>query len=107
MATPDRALSMLGMATRAGAAVPGTDRVREAARGGSLRFAIIARDASSNSRGKLLPLFDALGVQYVVRFDRDELGAAVGRAPLSAVGVVDAALAKRVQALLSDGGAQE
>jgi ribosomal protein L7Ae-like RNA K-turn-binding protein len=106
MAAPERSLSMLGMATRAGAVVPGTERVREAARGGSLRFAIIAADASANSRGKLLPLLDARSIGYVVKFGRVELGAAVGRAPLSAVGVVDAALADRLQALLRDGAGQ-
>jgi ribosomal protein L7Ae-like RNA K-turn-binding protein len=103
MAAPDRSLSMLGMATRAGAAVPGTERVREAARSGTLRLAIIADDASDNSRGKLLPLLEARDVPYVIRFDRAVLGAAVGRSPLSAVGVLDKAMADRLQALLRDG----
>jgi ribosomal protein L7Ae-like RNA K-turn-binding protein len=102
MPAPDRTLALLGMATRAGSLVPGTDRVREAARGGSLRLVILAGDASDNSRGKLLPLLDATGVPYVIRFDRNELGAATGRPPLSAVGVVDSALADRLQQLLRD-----
>jgi ribosomal protein L7Ae-like RNA K-turn-binding protein len=103
MPGPDRALALLGMATRAGAVVPGTERVREAARSGSLRFAVIAADASGNSRGKLLPLLDARGIPYVIRFERAELGMATGRAPLGAVGVTDGALADRLQALLRDG----
>jgi ribosomal protein L7Ae-like RNA K-turn-binding protein len=106
MAATDRALSMLGMATRAGAVITGTDRVREAARGGSLRLAILAHDASANSSGKLLPLLEARSMAYVVRFDRKELGAAVGRAPLSAVGIVDAKLADRLQVLLRDSAGQ-
>lgn len=92
---------MLGMATRAGAVVPGTERVRLAARSGELRFALVAADASENSREKLLPLLAATGIPHVIRYDRAELGAAVGRAPLSAVGVLDAALADRLQALLA------
>jgi ribosomal protein L7Ae-like RNA K-turn-binding protein len=96
----DRALSMLGMATRAGAVVPGTDRVREAARAGTLRLAVMAADASENSRGKLLPLLEARGLSHVIRYERSELGAAVGRGPLSAVGVTDGALAARLLALL-------
>jgi ribosomal protein L7Ae-like RNA K-turn-binding protein len=44
------------MATRAGAVMPGTERVREAARGGHAPLAVMASDASDNSRGKLLPL---------------------------------------------------
>ncbi|CAN5837748.1 ribosomal L7Ae/L30e/S12e/Gadd45 family protein [soil metagenome] len=103
MPAPDRTLSLLGMATRAGAVVPGTERVREAARNGTLRFALIAVDTSGNSRGKLLPLLEARGIPHVIRFDRAELGAAIGRAPVGAVGVLDAALAKRLRALLRDG----
>jgi ribosomal protein L7Ae-like RNA K-turn-binding protein len=101
MAAADRALALLGMATRAGAVVPGTDRVRVAARNGALHLVFLATDASDNSRAKLQPLLDATGIPYVTRFDRVELGAATGRGPLSAVGVGDAALAKRLQTLIA------
>ncbi|MEX1182959.1 MAG: ribosomal L7Ae/L30e/S12e/Gadd45 family protein [Gemmatimonadota bacterium] len=102
MPAPDRTLGLLGMAARAGAIVPGTERVREAARGGGLSLVILATDASGNSREKLLPLLVARGVSHVIRYDRSQLGAAVGRAQLSAVGVVDRALADRLQVLLRD-----
>lgn len=100
-------LSLLGMATRAGAVVTGTDRVREAARAGTLQLALLASDASDNSRGKLLPLLTVRGISHVIRYERNELGAAIGRGPLSAVGVVDAALAGRLLTLLDENrGAQ-
>lgn len=102
MPAPDRVLGLLGMAMRAGAVVPGTERVRDAARSGTLQLAVIAADASGNSRGKLLPLLTARGVSHVIRFNRNELGAAVGRAPLSAVGVLDPALARRLQTVLAE-----
>jgi ribosomal protein L7Ae-like RNA K-turn-binding protein len=91
---------MLGMATRAGVVVPGTERVREAARAGTLQLALVAEDASENSRGKLMPLLEARGIPHVVRFTRAELGAATGRGPLSAAGVLERALAARLQQLL-------
>ena len=71
MPAPDRVLGLLGMAMRAGAVVPGTERVREAARSGTLQLAVIAADASGNSRGKLLPLLTARGVSHVIRFNRN------------------------------------
>src|SRR5690606_39776170 len=101
---PDRSLGLLGMATRAGAVVPGTDRVREAARAGTLRLAVLASDASGNSRGKLLPLLAARGISHVIRFDRNQLGAAVGRGPVSAVGVLDGTFAERLLELLGAAG---
>ena len=91
---------MLGMATRAGTVIPGTGRVRDAARAGTLRLAIVASDASENSRAKLLPLLAARGISHVIRYQRDELGAAIGRGPVSAAGVLDEALASRLVALL-------
>jgi ribosomal protein L7Ae-like RNA K-turn-binding protein len=100
MPAPDPALGLLGMATRAGVVVPGTGRVREAARAGTLRLAVLATDASDNSRGKLLPLLAGRGISHVIQYDRVALGAAVGRGPLSAVGVLDAGLADRLQTLL-------
>jgi ribosomal protein L7Ae-like RNA K-turn-binding protein len=100
-----RALSLLGLAARAGAVAAGTERVREAARAGRLRYVILAADAAGNARSKLLPLLAARGVPVVEAFDRADLGAAVGRSSLSAVGLTDASFAARVRGLLEPGHA--
>src|SRR5512138_3661084 len=94
---PDAVLRLLGLAARAGAIVPGTDRVREAARGGRLHLVLVAADASANAMDKLIPVLEARGVPHAVIADRVQLGAAVGRAPLSAVGVLDASFAERLR----------
>src|SRR5688500_1608068 len=106
MPAADRVLGLLGMAARAGAVISGTDRVREAARGEGVRLVLLARDASANSREKLVPLLTARGISHVIRYDRNELGAAIGRGRLSAVGVMDRALADRLQVLLRDSAPQ-
>jgi ribosomal protein L7Ae-like RNA K-turn-binding protein len=93
---------MLGLAARAGAVVPGTDRVRVAARSGSLHFVLVASDLSDNSRDKLLPLLEARQIPYAIVSDRDALGGAVGRAPLSALGIMERKLALRVRELLEE-----
>lgn len=90
-------LRMLGLAARAGAIVPGVDRVREAARGGQLEFVVVAADASDNSRDKVLPLLESRQIRHAVMFDRDTLGAAIGKAPMSALGITDRKLASRVE----------
>jgi ribosomal protein L7Ae-like RNA K-turn-binding protein len=104
MSEADPVLRLLGLAARAGAVIPGTQRVRDAAVGGELRFAIVAADASENSRAKLLPVLESRRIGHAVAFDRDRLGAAVGRAPLSAVGVTSASFAGQVQDLLGQEG---
>jgi ribosomal protein L7Ae-like RNA K-turn-binding protein len=100
MTGPDRVLGLMGLAARAGGIVSGVERVREAARQGRLRYVVLARDASANSREKLFPLLLATRVPMADRFDRAELGDAVGRGPVSAVGVTDATFAARIRALI-------
>lgn len=104
MSEAERALNLLGLAARAGSVLPGTERVREAARHGKLVFAILAADASDNSRGKLVPLLEARRIPFLIEFERVRLGAAIGKAPLSAIGVVDPVLARRLRELLADPG---
>jgi ribosomal protein L7Ae-like RNA K-turn-binding protein len=103
----EQALRLLGLAARAGGVVPGTDRVRIAARRDELEFVVIADDASENAREKLVPLLTARGVPYRKVFTRAELGGAVGRSPLSAIGLTDASLAGRIRELISGSGVQE
>src|SRR5688500_3189709 len=100
MAAPDRILNLLGLGARAGSVLPGTEMVRQAVRHDGVRYVILAAYASDNSRYKLLPLLDGKGVPYTTKYGREELGIAIGRAPVSAVGVVDAALARRIRSLL-------
>lgn len=96
-------LRLLGLAARAGAVVPGSERVRHAARDGELRFAIVAADTSGHRRDRLVPLLSGLGVPHVVAFDRVRIGHAVGRAPLGAVGITEVAFAERLAVLCGDG----
>lgn len=90
---------MLGLAARAGAVLPGTERVREAARAGELQFVLVAADASANSLDKLLPLLEKRNVDHAVVLDRVTLGGAIGKAPISAIGITETKLASRVREL--------
>lgn len=95
-------LQLLGLAARSGAVVVGTERVREALRGGQVRLLLTAVDASANSRAKLLPWQRQEGISVYAGYGREDLGHAVGRSPLSAVGVVHAGLAARLRELLGE-----
>ena len=99
-------LRLLGLAARAGSIVPGTDRVRIALRREELQLVLVAGDASANAQDKLLPLLEARRVPYRVVFTRAEIGMAVGRSPLSAIGLIDASLAQRVSELIGPSGVQ-
>ena len=90
-------LRLLGLAARAGALVYGTDLVRRAVRAGRVGLAVVASDISENTSEKLRPLLKAREVVVVDGPDRGQLGALVGRGPLSVVGVMDESFAERIR----------
>jgi ribosomal protein L7Ae-like RNA K-turn-binding protein len=92
-------LRLIGLGLRARNVVVGVEQVREAARKGSLQFAIVAPDASINSRDKIVPLLRARRIKFVEGPSAAELGAAVGRAQTAAVGVIDRQLARGLSGL--------
>ena len=94
----DRLLDALGLARRAGRLATGTRAVLEAARTGELELAVVAGDAGDNALARLRGVLE--GPAPTVRAaDRRRLGEALGRAPLVAVGVTDAGLARKVRRL--------
>ncbi|MBB4637891.1 L7Ae/L30e/S12e/Gadd45 family ribosomal protein [Longimicrobium terrae] len=98
---------MLGLAARARKVVYGTDMARSAARDGTLAAALVAADASPTQSRKLVPLLEARGVPFAVCLSRAELGAAMGRGPVSAVGFTDPSFARRALELAHAPPAQD
>jgi ribosomal protein L7Ae-like RNA K-turn-binding protein len=99
-ASRQRILRLIGLGVRSRGAVVGVQQVREAAKKGTLAFAIVAPDASPNSLDKLLPLLRARGVQFADVVSAGELGAAAGRESTAAIGIVDRELAKGIRAIV-------
>lgn len=100
-----RLLGMLGLGLRGRLAVVGVDRVREAAHRGTLRVAVVAADASPNSRAKVDGLLAAKGVPVLSVPTVAMLGEVAGRDATAIIGVVDAQLAKGILALDGRSGA--
>ena len=106
-----RMLRLIGLGVRGRGAVVGVQQVREAAKKGTLAFAIVAPDASTHSLDKLLPLLRARGIRFSETVSAGELGAAVGRESTAAVGIVDRQLAKGIRDIVestdSDGAGRD
>ena len=97
---PERALlSLLGLAARARALALGTDMVRGAVREGKVNAAVLAADASPTQARKLVPLLQARGIPFAVCSNQADLGAALGKGPVSAVGIMDTGFARRAMEL--------
>lgn len=97
-------LGLLGLAARARELVSGTEQVRGELRKGRVRLVVLAADAAPGQRAKLTPLLEALGVRHFVALRREQLGAAIGRSPVSAVGLKEAGFARRAAELLRELG---
>jgi len=96
----ERVLRLIGLGVRARTVVVGVEQVRAAAKKGNLVFALVAPDASENSRDKVVPLLRARRVKFVEGPTAAQLGAAVGREQTAAVGVTDAQLARGIRELV-------
>ena len=103
----ERLLRLIGLGVRARNVVVGVEQVRTAAKKGSLMLAVIAPDASANSREKVVPLLRARRVMFVEGPTAAELGAAVGREQTAAVGVVDPQLARGIRELVDSSVADD
>ena len=94
-------LNLLGLAARARTLAAGTESVRDAVRAGKVHRVILASDAASAQQQKLIPLLSARQIPFHIVLTRDDLGAALGRNPVSAVGLLDRNMAERVAQLVA------
>jgi ribosomal protein L7Ae-like RNA K-turn-binding protein len=92
-----RILRLAGLGVRGRNAVVGVDQVRRAAEKGRVRLGLVAADASRHSRDKLVPLLKARGVAIIEMPSAARLGEIAGRAQTTAIGVVDAQLARGIR----------
>ncbi|MBO76897.1 MAG: hypothetical protein CME17_05635 [Gemmatimonadetes bacterium] len=90
------ALQILGLARRAGAVAPGTAATRRSISQGEARLVLMAEDASLTQLDKIRRTIRKRIIPQVLLGDRTTLGAAIGRAPITAVAVTDASLAGRL-----------
>lgn len=102
----DRIFRLLGLGIRGRGVVVGVERVREAAKGGKLKLALVASDASKNALDKVLPLLTARRISFIAVPSAAELGAVAGRDQVAAVGVVDPQLANGIVALTHTGSSR-
>lgn len=95
-----KVLRLLGLGLRGRLVVVGVDRTREAVFRGEVKVAIVAADASPNSRDKIVPLLSGRGITMIETASARALGGAVGRETTAVVGVLDDKLSRGIRAAL-------
>ncbi len=98
----ERALGLLGLATRAGRTAPGQDAVRIAALGGQACLILLAPDASEGTRKQVLRLSEKTGVPVRLAGTRESLGSRTRKALCSQVAILDRSFADRLVEMLDE-----
>ncbi|MEQ9349334.1 MAG: RNA-binding protein [Alphaproteobacteria bacterium] len=91
-----RCQEIMGLARRAGAAVAGHDQVRALLAEGKAGAVLIARDGAADGRARMAAAAAAAGLPVIRRFDRSEIGQALGRGETVHAALRAGGLARRV-----------
>ena len=95
------AYGVIGLATRAGKAVSGSDAVAGAVRAGNVKLLIITRDISGNSLDRILKNIKGKEEIPCYSFGRsDELGDALGKPARTVAAITDKSFADGISAIL-------
>lgn len=89
-----KALSMLGLARKAGKIASGEFQTEEALKKDRARLVIMAGDASDNTKKKFRNMSDWHHVRYIVLSDRATLGSCIGCGSRSSIAVLDPGFAQ-------------
>ncbi|MGN0155232.1 MAG: L7Ae/L30e/S12e/Gadd45 family ribosomal protein [Lachnospiraceae bacterium] len=93
----NKALSMLGLATKAGKTVTGEFSTEKAVKEGMAYIVLVASDASDNTKKKFRNMCNYYHVTMRVFSDKISLGNACGKEFRASLAVTDAGLAKAVE----------
>ena len=93
---PDRVLSMLGIAAKAGKVVSGEFATENAVKAGKAFLVMTAADASDNTKKKFRDMTDFYHVPLLVYGTKDSLGGCIGKDYRSSLAVTDEKLAEAV-----------
>ena len=98
-----RILTFLGLATKAGKTVSGSDAVAEAAARGCAYLVLVAEDASEGTAKKIAFFSRQAGVSFCRFSTRQQLGKFLGKEDRAVAAILDKGFADRLIQLLKDG----
>ncbi|MBO4900885.1 MAG: ribosomal L7Ae/L30e/S12e/Gadd45 family protein [Lachnospiraceae bacterium] len=92
MSRPDRVLSLLGLAMKAGKVVSGETSTESAVKSLQAYLVVVAEDASENTRKHFTDMCNYRDIPIVTYSTREELGRAIGKDYRSNLAVTDEGL---------------
>lgn len=92
-----KALSLVGLATKAGRTVSGEFSTEKEVKSGRASLVIVADDASDNTKKKFKNMCDYYHVPICFYKDKDTLGHAMGKEFRASLAILDEGFAKGIQ----------
>jgi ribosomal protein L7Ae-like RNA K-turn-binding protein len=100
----NKAYSMISLANKAGKLVTGEDAVRNSIRSGKVKLAIVAEDASDNTKKRFNNSAAFYKVSIVTWGLKEEIGSCIGKSARSVLGITDENFSKSLmEKLLAEG----
>lgn len=88
--------SRLGLAMRAGKLLTGDEIVLKSIRSSEAKLVILAGDASANSQKKFRDKCGTYNIPLVIGFDRESLGASIGKPERVVLAITDQGFAEMI-----------
>ena len=98
----EKILSMLGLATKAGKTVTGTQACNIAIKRKKTKLVIIAEDASENAKSPAINLCNANSAEYVLFSTKDDLGHYTGKSERAIAAITDEGFANRIREMINN-----
>ena len=92
----DKALGTIGIATKARKVVSGEFMTENAVKSGTAELVIIAEDASDNTKKKFMNMCEFYGVPLIVKWNKDDMGRAMGKTFRASLAVTDSGFAQAI-----------
>lgn len=92
----DPVLSMVGIAMKAGKAVSGEYKTENAVKTGKAYLAIIAKDASENTKKKFKNMCEFYEVPFQLYGSKDTLGHSIGKEFRASIAITDEGIAQAI-----------
>lgn len=102
--TGSKALSLMGIAHRAGFVASGAMQTEKVLLAGRCKLLVVAQDTSPETVKRIKALCDHTNTPYVVAFSKNQLGTAVGKSPKAALAITDIGFAGSLRRMISFDG---
>lgn len=99
---PDKLLSLLGLATKAGKVCSGEFMCEKSIKSGKSELVIISEDASGNTGKKFSDMCTFYGVKYYTYGDSEVIGHAIGKAFRKVISIEDSGFANSIGKLIEE-----